>query len=203
MDEIPPPAPELPYPGAPPGALAGSGWRPPPAAAPPWVGAGLAGWWSRVAAYVIDALIVLVPGAALLLGVVAGGVSIGLLDDGTLDDPALGNILALIGAVLLVLAVLLAVYLLYAPALMARGGRRNGQTLGKQMLGIRVVRTDGRPMGFGHAATREVLIKFLALGIASSVVPIVPLFLNFFWPLWDDESRALHDMASSTRVVRS
>jgi uncharacterized RDD family membrane protein YckC len=86
---------------------------------------------------------------------------------------------------------------------MMRQGARNGQTLGKQVVGIRVVRDSGEPMGFGWAALREVVVKNLAVNIASSIIPFVPWLLNYLWPLWDDENRALHDMVVATHVVRA
>ena len=92
---------------------------------------------------------------------------------------------------------------IYAPVLMAREGQSNGQTWGKQMLGIRVVRDNGQPMSFGWAALREIAVKGLLVAIASSIIPVIPWFLNYLWPLWDDENRALHDMVFSTHVVRA
>ena len=86
---------------------------------------------------------------------------------------------------------------------MMRDGERNGQTLGKQMVGIKVVRDNGEPFGFGWAAYREVVLKQLAVNIASAIIPFLPWFLNYFWPLWDDQNRALHDMAASTHVIRT
>jgi uncharacterized RDD family membrane protein YckC len=92
---------------------------------------------------------------------------------------------------------------IYAPVLMARGGVNNGQTWGKQTMNIRVVRDNGESVSFGWAALREIAVKGLAVGIASSIIPFIPWFLNFFWPLWDDQNRALHDMIVSTHVVRA
>ena len=86
---------------------------------------------------------------------------------------------------------------------MAREGRCNGQTWGKQALGIRVIRDSGEPMNFGMAALREIVVKGFGVGIASSIIPFIPWFLDFFWPLWDDENRALHDMVVSTHVVQA
>ena len=91
---------------------------------------------------------------------------------------------------------------IYAPLLMARDGEHNGQTWGKQTLGIRAVRDNDQPWDFGNAALREVVLKNLAVGIASSIIPFIPWFLNFFWPLWDDQNRALHDLAVSSHVVQ-
>ena len=128
---------------------------------------------------------------------VAGAVGITGTDN---DDTTTGGIIA---AGILSVLVFAAVALLYAPLLMRREGPDNGRTWGKQMLGIRVVRDNGQPFTFGSAALREVVVKNLAVGIASSIIPILPWFLNFFWPLWDDQNRALHDMAVSTHVVRA
>ena len=65
------------------------------------------------------------------------------------------------------------------------------------------MRDNGQPFSFGSAALREVVLKQLAVGIASSIIPVIPWFLNYFWPLWDDENRALHDMAASTHVIQA
>jgi uncharacterized RDD family membrane protein YckC len=206
--EAPPGGPQAPAPGpqAPPapesppgygGPVPPGGWQQPiarPSAG--WVGQPLASWGSRVGAAIIDGIIILIPAAILFFVLVAG--AIGLTgDDG--DSSAW----AIIGASVLWVLLAAVIALLYAPTTMARQGRANGQTLGKQMVGIRVVRDSGEPMGFGWAALREVVIKGLAVGIASSIIPLLPWFLNFFWPLWDDENRALHDMICSTHVVRA
>lgn len=151
-----------------------------------------ASWGSRALATIVDMLVLLVPTiaiAAILIGIATTG-----------DDS--GLVAAIIGAVATVLALTL-VALLYAPLLMKRPGERNGQTLGKQMTGIRVVRADGRPMDFGTGALREVVLKYLAVGIASSIIPFIPWLLDILWPLWDDQSRSLHDLGASTRVVRA
>lgn len=94
--------------------------------------------------------------------------------------------------------------LLYYPIFMLR---TDGQTVGKMTLNIRVVRTDRKSMSMGRAAWREVALKFVLLGLVG-VLPLVGLILSEIcfwadgmWPLWDGESRALHDMLAGTRVV--
>jgi uncharacterized RDD family membrane protein YckC len=148
----------------------------------------LAGWGSRLAAYLIDGLILLVPAVILTIVVVAiaAGSDTGAIVTGIFSFFAY-----------------LVVAFIYAPVLMAREGPRNGQTWGKQAMDIRVVRDNGQTMSFGWAALREIAVKGLAVTIASSIIPFIPWFLNFFWPLWDDENRALHDMICSTHVVRA
>lgn len=34
-----------------------------------------------------------------------------------------------------------------------------------------------------------------------SVITIIPFLLNYLWPSWDNEKRAIHDMLSRTRVI--
>ena len=91
------------------------------------------------------------------------------------------------------------VALLYAPALMAR---TNGQTLGRMALGIRVVRANGKPIDFGYAALREVAVKWLLINAVggSFTFGLAPL-IDYLWPLWDEENRALHDMVVDSRTI--
>jgi uncharacterized RDD family membrane protein YckC len=194
----PPPGPQAPSgPQAPPAGPEGApsycgpvppgGWERPiahPGAG--WQGRPLAGWGSRVGATLIDAVILLVP--VILLAVIVIGIAAGS-DAGAVVTGLLGFLAYLVVA------------FLYAPLLMARDGARNGQTWGKQAVGIRVIRNTGEPISFGFAALREIAVKGLAVGIASSILPLIPWLLDVCWPLWDDENRALHDMAVSTHVV--
>jgi uncharacterized RDD family membrane protein YckC len=59
-----------------------------------------------------------------------------------------------------------------------------GLTIGKRLVGIRVVRLDGRPVGFLWGLVRTLLLLL-----------IVP-------PLVADDLRGLHDRAANTVVVR-
>lgn len=86
---------------------------------------------------------------------------------------------------------------LYAPLLMARRGARNGQTLGKQTMGIRVVRTDGEPVGFSTGFLRTVVGQQLLIGLTFYVYGV----LDYLWPLRDPGNQALHDKIASTRVL--
>ena len=86
---------------------------------------------------------------------------------------------------------------------MAREGAHNGQTWGKQLVGIRVVRDNGEPMTSAGRRCARSWSRAWLVGIASSIIPFIPWFLNYLWPLWDDENRALHDMICSTHVVKA
>lgn len=70
---------------------------------------------------------------------------------------------------------------------------RNGQTLGKMAMKIRVVRPDGSPISTGQAWGRpgmRVVIGLLCCGLPDYIPA-------FFQP----EKTTLHDMAAATRVV--
>src|SRR3954451_2652019 len=199
-----PPAPQAPPPAAPvapgqppppayPGPVPPGGWQQP--VAQPVFPYPLAGWWSRVAAQLIDWLIVGVPGLVVFFVLLFGAAGASNNNKVTTG--------AAIGAFLLCLLLWLVVAVVYAPLTMRREGERNGQTWGKQALGIRAIRDNGVPFDFGYAALREVVVKGLALWIVASVIPVIPYLLDYLWPLWDDSNRALHDMVCSTHVVQS
>jgi uncharacterized RDD family membrane protein YckC len=165
-------------------------WAPPVAATewqPPAAAVVAAGWWQRVGATLLDSLFVVI--AAAILGI---ALALAITDD--TDDDAITGIAAATGFV---------VTGAYFCALTARGGSRNGQTWGKQAVGIRVVRMDGAPVGIGFAFVREVLVKTLLFAYIAGFILYIPTIVNYLWPLWDPESRALHDKIVRSRVVKA
>ncbi len=64
-------------------------------------------------------------------------------------------------------------------------------TWGKQVLGLRIVRTDGKPIGY-----RLALGRFLSRSISMFCLLIGVLMVG-----WTREKRGLHDMMCRTRVV--
>jgi len=68
-----------------------------------------------------------------------------------------------------------------------------GQTPGKMVLRIKVVRQDGSAIGYGRAAFREVPAKFLS-GIIFGI--------GYLMVIFDDQKRALHDRMSDTYVIK-
>jgi uncharacterized RDD family membrane protein YckC len=164
----------------------------PPAEHPkelPWQ---LAGWWPRVGAQLIDLLIVWVPASLLLVAPI-------LAAEAARDGSGTETTWLVVSIVVTFLAI--GAHLFYAPLLMRRKGKRNGQSLGKQMCGIRVIRADGEPMRFSDAALRQIIFKSFGGLVASTFVPLFPWILNYLWPTWDEQHRALHDLAADTRVV--
>lgn len=153
----------------------------------------LSGWWRRVGAAIVDSIIVFA-GAALITAGFAGVFSIGFFA----GDVA--GVLSIIAGLLLAFLAIAIVAIFYAPVMMAR---TNGQTIGRMAVGIRVIRTNEAPMTFAWAMLREVVVKWIVFGFASSVTFGLAHLLDYLWPLWDEENRALHDFLVSTRVVRA
>ena len=158
--------------------VAETAWMPPISAPTP------AGWWHRVGAAILDSIVVGI------LGAILGGVVATVTD----ADEDAGTAIAA-GAALVVTG-------LYYGLLMARGGSRNGQTWGKQAVGIRVTRADGAPVELGFALLREVVVKTLLFGYVALVTLYLATIVNYLWPLWEPQNRALHDKIVRSRVVR-
>lgn len=171
------------------GPVPPGGWNQPIAQAPAaFHGMAFAGWGSRVGATLLDALVLLVPTIILVAAITAvalSGSEVGII------------VTALVGTL-----AFFAVALLYAPLLMRREGHRNGQTFGKQIVGIRAARANGQPFTFGSALVREFLVKGLLFGFVGGFLLYIPTIVDWLWPLWDDQDRALHDMVVDTRVLR-
>jgi len=84
-----------------------------------------------------------------------------------------------------------------------------GQTIGKRIIGIRVVKLDGSPAGLiGAWLMREALIT--VFGMVAGFIPFVgpvllrPAFHVTDWCLiFRDDQRCLHDTLAGTKVVKS
>ena len=71
-------------------------------------------------------------------------------------------------------------------------GSARGQTPGMSALGIRVISFDGSgSIGYGRAFIRWI----------GGYVSLIPIFLGFFWMLWDKEKQCWHDKLASDVVV--
>ncbi len=67
-----------------------------------------------------------------------------------------------------------------------------GQTIGKKVMKIRVVDTQGQPLTIGKAILR--VIGYAVSGVV--------FYLGFLWILWDPEKQGWHDKIAGTYVVR-
>lgn len=143
----------------------------------------LASWGVRAQAFVIDAI----PAFLVALAIVIGAYT--AEGDGEDGRRLIELLLLVVGAPF---------SLLYAPLLMIRRGRRNGQTLGKQAMRIRVVRENGQPVTFGNALLREFIGRQLLIAFTYGLYAVI----DYLWPTWDRARQCLHDKVAQTRVVR-
>ena len=75
---------------------------------------------------------------------------------------------------------------------------RNGQTFGKKLVGIRIVRTDGSRAGLG----RIFALRYFVPGLIGAI-PLVGALFSIADPLFifGEEKRCLHDLIADTIVV--
>lgn len=71
--------------------------------------------------------------------------------------------------------------------------QRDGQTPGKRMLGLRVVRVNGEPLDFS-----TVLIRYVGYYINSAI-----FMIGWLWALFNDKHQGWHDLLSGTYVVKA
>ena len=135
------------------------------------------GFWIRVAAALIDNILIVVTSLLLLL-------LWGLL---------LERIFTSFGPVGIGLGVALLIILVASPWIYHVAFiTTKGQTPGKMAVGIQVVNREGNIPGFGSVLLRETVGKFL-----SNI-----LYLGYLWVGWDKEKRGWHDHIGGTYVVR-
>lgn len=154
------------------------------AAAPAEVRVQRAEPWRRAAAWAVDGVPFAAAGAfalrwALREAAIAATPGVGLVDLAVRE-------LAIVGSVAGAVALALAVYGTLAHFLA-------GGTLGKRLLGIRVVGPDGARPSLGRSAVRS------ALALVSAGM----LGLGFLLALFTRSGRGLHDLVARTWVVRA
>ena len=137
-----------------------------------------AGFAVRLAAWLIDALVTLVPlsilrGIQFVLSISA--------PYATLARPVLFHY-----SPLDILIYLLPVVYFIAMTL------SNGATVGKMVMRIKVVSADGSPLSFWQVLMRELVGRYLSLTL---------LCIGYFMMIPDSQKRALHDRIADTRVV--
>ncbi len=137
-----------------------------------------AGFWIRFVGYAIDGAIVGV--VQMLLGVLLGfilGALGGMSDEGQVAISVVSGLLSI--AISLSYAVFFIGYC--------------GQTPGKMVVRIKVIRTDGAELSYGRAFLREVVGKFLS-GIL--------LCIGYLMVAFDSQKQGLHDKIADTYVIK-
>lgn len=149
-----------------------------------------AGFWARLGAALMDALIVgiipLIAGIALAVGP-KGGRHLCTVNDELRTCRSPKGISWAILAILLAVGFLFAIY--YFVFLLGR----TGQTLGRKAVGIKVVdKMTGQPIGPGRA-----FLRYLVQSVASGAI----CGLGYLWMLWDEEKQTWHDKVANSYVI--
>ncbi len=164
----------------------------------------------RLLAWLVDSLIYV--GFGIAGGIVGLVLTFVLLDDDTgLEGLDVLVLLVLIAAVSGLAMLIWTVFVLFMIA-------RDGQSPGKKLLKTRIVNADGSAWGWRGTLIREVLGKFLIVGLisgvlgalvnaavgeeTSSIVGLAVALLLFIWILIDENNQTLHDKLANTYVVK-
>jgi uncharacterized RDD family membrane protein YckC len=146
-----------------------------------------AGFFSRTMAFLLDIFLVA------FLGLVSGVVIflilhffrykqiLGFVRSLLGIDNEIGQFIGLISPILFLVVL---VYFVFFWTLI-------GYTPGKALLGLQIVRQDGRPLSVGRA-----LVRFLGYWVSA-----IPLFLGFIWILFDHQHEGWHDKLADTHVI--
>jgi len=164
------------------------GYGQPPAYGQPGYGQGgfspfgpYAGWGTRLAAYLIDALIAV--GAGLIF-IIVGAVLLGSADPGETSVP---------GLLIMILGYIVIFAVQIWNSVLKQGS--TGQTIGKGVMGIKVIgENTGQPLGGGGAFVRWLMHAFIDGAIC---------YLGFLWPLWDSKKQTWGDKVASSVVVQA
>ena len=146
-----------------------------------------AGFFSRGAAYALDRLITF--GIAFVIMLVIEYILRLFRVDQWLENLSDE---AMLSAVLVLLLSALGIYLLVSIVYNVGFWLLSGQTPGKRVLGLRVMRKDGTRLKLGNALRRQVGYWISAI-----------FFLGFLWILVDNKRQGFHDKIAGTIVTYS
>ncbi len=138
---------------------------------------GFAGFWLRVVASLLDSVVV---GILQIVSGVVLGASGALIGGMGQSDGAMAVLIWLFTTVLG-----LAYYIIFTGSC--------GQTLGKMALRIKVIGKHGEDLGYGKAALRETIGKFV-----SSII----LGIGYLMVAFDERKQGLHDKIAGSYVIK-
>jgi uncharacterized RDD family membrane protein YckC len=111
--------------------------------------------------------------------------------EGYLPDPQLGTKAGLF--VRWVATVLDGVIALFTLTISMWIGFAKGTTPGGSIMGLKIVRTDGAPVGFATMFLRNIIGKLVSGTFAG---------IGYFWAIWDKDAQAWHDKIAGTVVLK-
>jgi uncharacterized RDD family membrane protein YckC len=175
----PPPPPSGGYPPAPP--LPQPGGYPAPQA---YGQVTYGGFWIRLVAYIIDAVIIFIP--TFVIGLVIG--LIAAASAGAANNSSNANAIAGSGASVLVDLIAFVITVGYFVYFWGRG-----QTIGMRVFHLRVAdAVTGQPIGYGRAALRY-------LGY---IISAIVCYIGLIWAAFDGRKQGWHDKIANTVVLQ-
>jgi len=135
-----------------------------------------AGFVTRLLAYVTDVVV--------LAGVVAIGGWIAVLIDSVFEKMGVNPSIDVATIYVFLIPWIFGLYFVFFWSL-------TGRTVGKWLMGLKVVRADGNPPTIGRS-----LIRFIGYGLSAIV-----FWLGYLWVLIDADRQAWHDHMAKTWVV--
>jgi uncharacterized RDD family membrane protein YckC len=147
-----------------------------------------AGFASRFVAFAIDLALVLVAAGIINWVIIAalGLVGINVIGPASNANTNIGRIIIIISKIVLVampIVLLISYWMIFWTV--------TGQTIGKRIMGVRIVRMDGQRMK-ARNSVRRIIMYFVSM---------IPFFLGFLVILIDDERRGWHDKVAKTCVI--
>ena len=138
-----------------------------------------AGFWLRLAANILDGIIISTPITFLFAFIMTGDIfAVSNIDDPMPAHETLANIT-------------FAIYGLLLPIFWG------GFTIGKKVMNVKIVRVDGKPLTFGTMLMRNFVAGFvyvLTLGIG--------IIVSAFMVGLREDKRSIHDFIAGTKVVK-
>jgi uncharacterized RDD family membrane protein YckC len=149
-----------------------------------------AGFASRLIAFIIDLVIISITTTVIVIGIneIITFFGIKILLTRWMSHSVNAEIISSVIKILVVLA-----YYIFSVLYFAMFWSLVNYTPGKYLLGLRVVRTDGRDLGFWRSVLRAVCYYLSAL----------LLFMGFIWIIFDKKRQGLHDKIAGTVVIYS
>jgi uncharacterized RDD family membrane protein YckC len=101
--------------------------------------------------------------------------------------PGAFNAAPLVGGIVIGAVGIILVIFLYLKAMAT-----TGQPWGAKIVGIKVMRSDGSPLGWGRAIGRSLFAGFISGQVC---------YLGYLWAAWDSRRQTWHDKVVDTIVV--
>ena len=145
-----------------------------------------AGFWQRLPAFIIDNIILQIL-AEIIISPLKSNLDINETTFASIED-IIQNFETFITYGLFSIAVHISISCFYFT--LFHGS--TGQTIGKKMMGVKVVPSTGGMMNY-----RKAFIRYLGY-----IISVIPFFLGFLWIAFDKNKQGWHDKIAGTYVVK-